>query len=75
MTLKCVHCDHSTDLLSEDGARVAGWRIFRGRSLTGAPLSDVLCPSCSGRAVPKMLAANLPQDSLLDLLATTEEEQ
>lgn len=72
MLIQCVHCDQSTTL-TEDGARVAGWRIFRGTSQTGAPLTDSLCPTCSGRTGPKPLPDNMPQDSLLDLLLPNKE--
>lgn len=35
--------------LTEAGARSTGWRIFSGRTQSGKPLDDVLCPVCSDR--------------------------
>lgn len=46
--IKCGHCENFT-ALSPDGARSIGWRIYEGPSMTGKPMSDVLCPVCSGR--------------------------
>lgn len=46
--LSCVHCNAET-IRPEAAARYLGWRVFRGTTLTGKQLVDVLCPSCSGR--------------------------
>lgn len=51
--LQCRHCRRSTGN-SADFARAAGWRTFKGASLTGKPLDDVICPWCAGTAEPEL---------------------
>lgn len=46
--IACHYCPEIT-FLTEEGARFEGWRIFKGVSLTGKRLDDVICPNCSGR--------------------------
>lgn len=45
--IKCKHCLRVTHS-SRDGARVEGWRMFAGTSITGKALNDVVCPKCAG---------------------------
>lgn len=47
----CKHCPASTGS-SADVARAAGWRMFKGESITGKPIDDVVCPACAGTAEP-----------------------
>lgn len=47
LVIKCSHCARKTSL-TEAGARVAGWRIYRGQSMTGKDINDVLCPVHAG---------------------------
>jgi hypothetical protein len=49
--IRCKHCDQSTRS-SLDVARMDGWRLFKGVSLTGKPLNDVVCPRCADTAKP-----------------------
>lgn len=46
--LRCLHCARVTALL-EAGARHVGWRIYRGKTMSGREMVDVVCPVCSGR--------------------------
>lgn len=46
--LRCLHCARVTALL-EAGARFLGWRIYRGTTMSGREMVDVVCPVCSGR--------------------------
>lgn len=62
--LACSHCDASTEL-PEDGARHIGWRIFRGNNQLGDPLTDVSCPTCSGRTVVPFRVPHLPGEVTL----------
>lgn len=48
----CKHCANTTRS-SRDVARIQGWRFFEGTSQTGKPLTDVVCPTCSGRGEKK----------------------
>jgi rubredoxin len=34
-------------------ARADGWRYFKGKSVTGKDLDDVICPACAGTAKPE----------------------
>jgi len=54
--VNCKHCPASTRS-SEDVARLAGWRWFKGLSQTGKPLDDVCCPACSGADVEPAAAS------------------
>ena len=47
----CKHCGVTTKR-TEQQARAVGWRMFDGVSQTGKPLSDVVCPTCSGAERP-----------------------
>jgi len=49
--IQCKHCAAST-WSSRDVARLAGWRMFKGTSVTGKELDDVACPRCAGTANP-----------------------
>jgi hypothetical protein len=49
--IECKHCPSST-YNSVDVARISGWRMFTGKSLTGKPLDDVVCPKCAGTERP-----------------------
>ena len=44
----CKHCRRSADGSSEQVLRVAGWRIYEGKSQTGKDISDTVCPWCAG---------------------------
>ena len=48
----CKHCGASS-LSSDDVARLQGWRWYRGESITGKPIEDVVCPACAGFADPE----------------------
>lgn len=50
--ISCHHCPRTTKS-SEAGARHLGWRFFKGLSLTGKPLDDVICPVCTGQDAPE----------------------
>jgi hypothetical protein len=50
--IRCKHCPRST-YSSLDVARISGWRLFTGVSLTGKQLDDVVCPACAGTEPPK----------------------
>ena len=47
MSYRCGTCSNSTRS-SLDVARLAGWRIWDGKSQTGKPMSVRICPVCSG---------------------------
>jgi hypothetical protein len=49
--IRCKHCPRST-WSSLDVARVEGWRMYKGVSVTGKEIDDVACPSCAGTAAP-----------------------
>lgn len=49
--LRCKHCTRSTRSDAEV-ARLAGWRMFKGLSVTGKPIDDVICPICAGTSTP-----------------------
>lgn len=49
----CKHCGAST-LSSDDVARLHGWRWYRGESITGKQIEDVICPVCAGLAEPEL---------------------
>lgn len=46
--IRCHYCPRFT-YAPEAGARFSGWRFYRGLSVTGKKLDDVICPSCSDR--------------------------
>lgn len=50
--IACKYCHRST-ILTEAGARANGWRFYKGPSLTGKMLDDVICPVCTGEAKPE----------------------
>lgn len=47
MTISCKHCSRTT-ASSPDVARMLGWRMFTGTSVTGKAIDDVVCPYCAG---------------------------
>lgn len=53
-TCNSVVLDWSNDQPTDDMLRVRGWRVWTGESMTGVPLSVVLCDRCvkSNRLVP-----------------------
>ena len=52
--IKCHHCPRTTSV-SEVSARLSGWRFYKGPSLTGKELDDVICPVCTGAIPPQEL--------------------
>lgn len=50
--IACKHCPASTRS-ALDVARLEGWRLFKGTSVTGKDLDDVVCPACAGTAKPQ----------------------
>lgn len=56
---------------TRERARVAGWRVFRGPSLTGKELDKVTCPACfkaGGEKRPSGTVVLADQEELLGLL-------
>lgn len=47
MSYRCGNCSNST-MSSIDAARIAGWRIWDGKSQTGKEMSVRICPVCAG---------------------------
>lgn len=52
MTYNCGNCSNSTRS-SLDAARIAGWRIWEGKSVTGKDLEVRICPVCVGVEQPE----------------------
>lgn len=51
--IACKHCPAVAGRsVTQEAARFLGWRFFDGLSMTGKPLSDVVCPTCAGTAEP-----------------------
>lgn len=44
----CQRCDRFSRFGSDEAARVNGWTVYAGSSVTGKKLRAVLCPAHSG---------------------------
>lgn len=52
MSYDCGNCSNKT-ASSLDAARMAGWRIWEGKSVTGKDLKVRICPTCAGVEQPE----------------------
>ncbi len=51
--LRCGHCTATSPTVPLDELRVAGWRVWAGKTVGGEEREDAVCPSCAGTGPKK----------------------